>query len=356
MTTVEKIVEIIGDYREEDIRLGYNTRIDCEHVNKWLTQFNKSDRDFLAEQLHYMLPKTYLNKKKFLSIMATTLEKISINLGYKEISDFLNETRFLNCNQMGSSQKEFLKLMDVFLREKYNRPISSCGTKGVKFWYYMDDILASGATFYNNIKLEISKFGNEKFMKSDIKIISAYVILHTWGVRNIKYKIKSEMNSTIAKKIVFYRKIDIQNDPRLYFNRNPIFNHIYPLHSEIGDQVLEFIEDTINCQYDFRNEEYAFRNKQYPRKEKFFSSTENRIRYENILLKKRFEIMQKIKSAPAGSLRPLGMTNPSNKTLGTGTHFFTWRNISNTCPLAFWWDINGWHPLFPRKMGRLNLF
>ena len=86
-------------------------------------------------------------------------------------------------------------------------------------------------------------------------------------------------------------------------------------------QVLEFIEDTINCQYDFRNEEYAFRNKQYPRKEKFFSSTENRIRYENILLKKRFEIMQKIKSAPAGSLRPLGMTNPSNKTLGTGTHF-----------------------------------
>jgi hypothetical protein len=67
------------------------------------------------------------------------------------------------------------------------------------------------------------------------------------------------------------------------------------------------------------------------------------------LLKKGIEIINSINNISAEGLRPLGMTNPSYKTLGTGTHFFTWRNISNTCPLVFWWETNGWHPLFPVK-------
>ncbi|REG78219.1 phosphoribosyltransferase-like protein [Algoriphagus antarcticus] len=97
------------------------------------------------------------------------------------------------------------------------------------------------------------------------------------------------------------------------------------------------------------NEKFAFRNPEYPLKEEFYSSSENRDRYERILLDKGLKIINSISELKAKSLRPLGMTPPSYKTLGKGCHFFTWRNISNTCPIIFWWEANGWYPLFPVK-------
>ncbi|WP_289114997.1 hypothetical protein [uncultured Psychrobacter sp.] len=98
-----------------------------------------------------------------------------------------------------------------------------------------------------------------------------------------------------------------------------------------------------------RNEKIAFRPSNLPVKEEFYSSSQARDRYENILLKKGIELIYNIENITVESIRPLGMTNPSNKTLGTGSHFFTWRNISNTCPIVFWWETNGWYPLFPVK-------
>ena len=63
-------------------------------------------------------------------------------------------------------------------------------------------------------------------------------------------------------------------------------------------------------------------------------------------------MLQKVKKEnPDPRKRPLGDTVKSHKTLGTGTLFFTWRNISNTCPIVFWWDVFGhnWTPLFSLK-------
>ncbi len=141
---------------------------------------------------------------------------------------------------------------------------------------------------------------------------------------------------------------EIENIPyKNYFTPDQKFNLIYPLKSSVGEEVLEFVEENLNDDYEYRNEKFAFRNVNDPKEENFFSSAEDRIRYEQILLEKGFEIMKSIDHINANSLRPLGMTNPSNKTLGTGTHFFTWRNVSNTCPIVFWWGSNDWYSLFP---------
>jgi hypothetical protein len=96
-----------------------------------------------------------------------------------------------------------------------------------------------------------------------------------------------------------------------------------------------------------RDEKYAFRPANRPGQETFFSTPANRKRFENILLHKGIELLGEAKNLEDNH-RPLGMTNPSRKTLGTGTMFFTWRNISNTSPVVFWWEITGsdWYPLF----------
>ena len=142
----------------------------------------------------------------------------------------------------------------------------------------------------------------------------------------------------------------MENHPAInYFNQNPKFDHAYPLESEVGSDFLTFIEGAFDRKYPMSKEEYAFRNPKFPQKEELFSSPENRNRFEQILLAKGIQIINNIEDLKVPSIRPLGMAPPSYKTLGTGSHTFTWRNISNTCPLVYWWESGGWHPLFPVK-------
>lgn len=138
---------------------------------------------------------------------------------------------------------------------------------------------------------------------------------------------------------MFYDYV-IENHPN--FN-NQRYNLAYPLAGQPGD-VTGFLsqlhEGAIN------HENKACRPVNKPLTETFFSSSENRNRFESILLAKGIWILSQVTKAYKQH-RPLGDVSPSYKTYGTGTIFFTWRNISNTCPLVFWWEGHGWHGLFP---------
>ncbi len=347
---IEKIVEIIGDYREEDINFLYRQRIDSGHVNKWIQQFEEKDKEFILTELLHLLPQSYLSKESTLRILGKEFETLRKDFGYESVKEFLDETRFLDCQEAGKSQKVFLGLIDTIIQDQYDCSLEDCGQKEIKNWIYLDDVLASGGTFRKDILTEIESLGNAQFKESGIRIIASFVILHSWATSNVQFAIDNKLEYKLSQRLKFYRVAKIDNNPNInYFNSNPEFNHIYPIKSDIGDEFLEFIEGAFEREYEMRNEKHAFRNSDHPKKEDFFSSPDNRIRYENILLKKGFEIIQSIDNLTAKSLRPLGMTPPSYKTLGTGSHFFTWRNISNTCPIVFWWGANDWFPLFPVK-------
>ena len=346
---IEDIVKIIKGYRKDDIGFFYKQKIDEDHVKRWIEQFNEEDREFILTEFLHLLPQSYLSKKNTLKILGNEFETLRKDFEYEKVEDFLDETKFLDCQEYGRSQKIFLKFVEEILQEKYNYKIEDCGTKEIKNWIYFDDVLASGGTFREDILKEITDFGIDNFKESNIKIIASFIILHTWGKNNVSFTIDNKIGYNLGNRLKYYRVAEIENNPRInYFNSNPEFNHLFPLKSDLGDEILDFIENSFEREYKMRNEEFAFRNPEYPKKEDFFSNSENRARYENIMLRKGFEIMQQIEYLTAHSLRPLGMTSPSNKTLGTGSHFFTWRNISNTCPLVFWWGSN-WYPLFPPK-------
>ena len=351
---INSLVGIIGDYRVEDIGPNYNTRIDYGHINNWLNQFDEQDREFLVDELLHLLPKSYLTKMNIFEKIITVFEVISKDYGYDNINKFFDETRFLDCQSEGKSQKFFLDFINYILIQRYDRSISNCGISNVKNWFYIDDVLASGGTFRKEILSAIETYGTERFKESNINIISSFVILHNWARINVPSAIDKTLQTRLGNRLQFYTVPTdvIENNPIFFIGSKPQkFNHVYPIRTDVGNQVLDFVQEKLSGEYEFRNERYAFRDSPYPIQETFFSSPKNRIRYENILLDKGFEIMKSIVNLNARSLRPLGVTNPSNKTLGTGTHFFTWRNISNTCPIVFWWDANGWTPLFPRLRG-----
>lgn len=354
---IDAIIDIIGDYRIEDIGFLYKTKIEKTHFMKWLDQFEESDKEFLVDELLYLLPKSYLTKEHTLKIISTEFDIISKDCGYSDVNQFLDETQFLDIQEYGQSQKVFLGFIEEVLNTKYGRSLSNCGTSTIKNWFYADDILATGGTFRKDIILRVKEYGAEKFIASGIKIIGSFIIMHSWAAKNVKYNIDQELDYELKDRVKFYRVSEIENIPYInMYTPTQKFDLVYPIKSKVGEEVLKFVEDNLNDEYDYKNEKYAFRNENYPKQESFFSSAENRVRYEQILLEKSFDIMKSINHIDARSLRPLGMTNPTNKTLGTGTHLFTWRNVSNTCPLVFWWGANNWFPLFPSKRGGRNLF
>lgn len=98
-----------------------------------------------------------------------------------------------------------------------------------------------------------------------------------------------------------------------------------------------------------------FRHQKAPLQETFFSSAEARMTVERAFLKEGSRIITGNKRA-AESVRPLGFEKIGS--LGFGTFYVTFRNISNNCPLALWWGEPGvsathplgkWYPLFPRR-------
>lgn len=350
---IEKILEIIKDYRKDD----NDVHIDKKHILKWINQFNPDDREIVLNELLYILPNSYLTEENTLRIFKNEFEILSKNFGYKSVEKFLDKSRFIDCQKVGKSQKFLLEIIRKILLENYNYDIKQCGRKGVENWIYIDDVLASGGTFREDITEEIESFGVKNFKDSNIKIISSFFILHTWAVKNVpfaieqKFKKDYDIKFEFKERMKFYRVAEIDNNPYYhhYFNSNPRFNHVYPTESEEGKEFLSKLETAFERDYELKNIKFAFRNKDFPKEENFFSSKENRGKYEKILLNKGLEIFYSIENLNVPSIRPLGMAPPSYQTLGTGSHFFTWRNISNTCPLVFWWESANWYPLFPVK-------
>jgi len=345
---IEKIVEIISPYRNDD----WFVKIDQVHVKKWIKQFNEEDREFILTELLHLLPQSFLTKEKIIEILGSVFDVLKKDFKYESIEELLDHTCFLHCQDTHKSQSILLKFLDEILVEKYGRSINDCGSKEIKFWLYLDDVLASGGTCRRDIVNVIEEYGKEVFEKSEIIIICIYFILHDWGSSNCRFAIRKSLGYELNQdRLKFYRIGTIENNPRIhnYWNPSPKFNHTYPLESDEGKEFLEFIDNAFKRDYDMKNEEFAFRDPAYPKKEEFFSSPENRNRYEQIILKKGIEIINRIGNLNARGLRPLGMTPPAYKTLGTGSHIFTWRNISNTCPIVYWWEANDWYPLFPVK-------
>lgn len=346
---IDKIHNIIKDYRREDLGFLYRTEITHEHIKSWIKQFDKEDRKFFLSELLHILPKSYLSKDNTLDIIRKEFEVYKKDFGYDSVTDFLKETKFLKCQPAQKSQNILLDFTNDILKENYGMTLDECGQGEIKNWMYIDDVLASGKTFKEDILEEIEKFGKDEFKDSGIRIISTFYILHSWGAKNVAFSLEQKLKYKVNLKL--YRVSEIDNNPHIhpFYHSSPKFNHVYPKECDTGKEFLDFIEDAFERDYNMTNEKFAFRNPDYPKKEKFYSSPENRERYESIVLNKGVEIINRIENLQARSLRPLGMTPPGWKTLGTGSHFFTWRNISNTCPLIFWWGTNDWQPLFPVK-------
>lgn len=342
----KEIVEIIQDYRIDD-----GIKIDVKHITRWANQFDANDRVFLLTELKPILEKTYFSKDKILNCMLENIKFLSQKLKYKNEIAFLLNAHYAKTQGIKKSQSEILHLFFKKVNDIYGIKKKHIGSNSKKSIIYFDDLLGTGKTTFRELKewLNYVSKNNEKYhnllTEDKFNLFVYHIGSHQWGRGNVDYQIKTVFGEEVRKRIKFYCTFNIENNPMSF---NPMLNCVYPINQNI-QIVNEYFENIDTGLYGAKYENYAFRKTNKPKNELFFSNSNNRIRYENILLLKGIDILSKVKNLKSNNLRPLGYTVVSHKTFGLGTQFFTWRNIPNNSPLVFWWETNGWYPLFPVK-------
>lgn len=339
-----QIYQIIQDYHCDECNAFEQGRI-----LEWVNQFDENDREFVLQEFLHLLKKgIYVSKVKASILLWDNFNLAAKKLGYGDLKKFVYETHFFNTQAEGKSQTVLFGMLNTIVLEKVGIGLNTDAGHPAKNFIYIDDVVATGKTVLNTIKNWMDENENaKKIVSGEYKCVISVFCMHQWAFSNFNWILKSHFKeNAFLKSTLLISNYTIENIVRFPSAK---LNLTYPT-AALSDKAADYFEN-LDAE---DHEDRAFRGENQPRTESFFSSAENRNRLEAIFIEKGVEILERVmKKNPAH--RPLGATYPNYKTLGTGTLFFTWRNISNTCPLVFWWNntAHDWKCLFPVR-GRGN--
>lgn len=341
----EQIFEIIKDYQ-----CDYPDRkfeITVEHIIAWANQFG-NDAQFVLEEMLHILPEIYISKEKAKNLLRERLLDIQKFYGYKTMNEMVINTYFFDVQKGYKSQPEILAIVDEILQEEYLINYKDYLDNPKTNYIYFDDVLATGGTTVRDLSNwlkendTINNKQNFKLILNGAKSLGVcFFAYHQLGFGNMQYILMKTFDDKIKNKLLVGTDYVIENQVKWFQQK---LNCLYPTNNQ-SNSTIEYLAKL----KDVHERVPAYRPLNMPKKETFFSSPANREKLEKIFLEKGIELLSKVQSEnPDKRKRPLGDTVRSHKTFGTGTLFFTWRNISNTCPLVFWWDVTGhnWLPLF----------
>lgn len=332
---IEELLEIIGDYN-----MSQGLVMDIDHVQKWIKQFDKEYRDIILSELIHILKKTYFSRedvKAYIKSMLTSEEVFG-----SDIRNNIKNTTFLRIQREGNSQNDLLEIVKEILLEEYSLKLEDCRSE--TRYFYIDDCIFTGNKFRYDIKGWLE--GNE--IKPGSELITYHIAVYKQGERYVG-SILEEMASENNIQLNRWWHIEYNNYKNNRFD-NPI-DVLFPQEIQY-DSVQAYIEDRLEKSDYAENTKY-FRDFKL-KKEKLCSSQETRECLEREFLKVGADLVMRAKNYKA-SVRPMGFQKLES--IGFGSMFITYRNISNNCPLALWYGdvtkdeytpLGTWYPLFPR--------
>lgn len=335
---IEEIYDTIKDYRNDD-----GIYITQDHIQKWANQFG-DNKEFVLKEFAHIVKQVYISKTKGYKYLEAVLLFLQKKYKSKDLSSLLRDTLFLQLQPKGKSQRVLIGMLDELVLAKEGHHLSEYDNYPKCHYIYIDDVLASGKTMGDDLVEWISEDDHCNKIKNkqiDLKVL--LICRHSLGLSLQLFRISQQLD--IEAKLIDVKSLyTIENNTKDY---EPKLNIALPIKNYLSHEAIQYFDA---LQADDKYSKYGFRNEGSPHEETFFSSAENRIKYENILIDKGLEILKDTKNIGSYT-RPLGLVNPKYKTLGMGTHFFTWRNVPNNCPIVFWWETQGsnWIPLFTKK-------
>lgn len=346
---INDIYEIIKDYRQDESKMSVN------RINRWIRQFPESERIFILTELKSILASRYFSKTKIVKGLETIIEYVSRIHGFTTPADFLKVTSFIDHQPEGKSQKELLALLRDISLTKFDLALSNHNPVNPHYFIYLDDLLCTGDTLFKG--LVQNTYGGENngwlyqeinnqthldyLMANKAKILILYFVIHKHNYNNFKYRLKSQLGQDISSYYNAYAFKWIEND---FKNMDSKLDYLFPTKDNQPQNILDY-----SMSLGVSNDLGVYRVSTRPTTETFFSSKENRIRFENIMLQQSMRLYELAGDTRNPRMRPLGYGLISHKNLGFGTLCFTYRNVPFNTPLVFWYQYHGWLPLFERN-------
>ena len=335
-----------------------------ERIRGWILQFDEADRVFVLEELKNILEKRYISQARGKSFVKEMLQFLAKKFEYDSPKEFLSDSCFIDHQPEGKSQKVLLAFLNGIVQEEYGIAIFKLTPTNAKYHIYFDDVLCTGDTLVKGLTNnksdskdwfyktnETGKTNLESFKENNGKLVLAYFSIHTRNIENARKRIyyglgKQNVDIVYAREM----KYEVEND---IDDVKSALNLIFPTEAVRDEKIIECqnqIEDKIKNEGYHENDSIRYREANRPAEEKFFSSADNRNRFEKIILDKCVDIYNSSEKLNSDLRpKPLGYVLNTDLILGFGTLIFTWRNVPFNVPLAFWYKSQHWISLFERK-------
>ncbi len=338
----EEIAEIIAGYRLHDRNSGaLDIKMDKTHVERWINQFD-SDQEIILAGTANLLRSYYFSKEQVEQYLTGIYS--NPNIWGEDIEAGLSSAIFLNCQFKGKSQHKLYKKSRKLIRGQYDIDIDDNGDNNkAKTYVYLDDCMFSGMTVYGDLNRLIDEIPN------DSRIITIFMAVHSFAEWWINKNLAQKMEQKDIK-LEIWRCGTIQNSG----GKNNNYECLWPkeFDSKEVQAYLKIIEEEGEASPGKKVR--LFRENRYTGGP--YSSERNRAILEQALMEAGLKIIGFPKD-PKPYMRPMGYDNRIS--FGFGAFFATYMNMSNNCPLAYWWGdssaedwnpLSKWYPLLPRRV------
>ena len=326
--------------RAQDYQPG---SITPDHVERWVRQFPTEIQLLLLDELAHILSKFYFSKN---DIKDALKRFFTGNRNDKDIDrSKVTSINLLDIQKSGSSQKDLLALAKSVIAEE-NLPLANKGDANIHV--YIDDCVYTG----NKFRYDLVPWIENTSFPPGSKLITYHLAVHTQG---FQYALDHIRQAAAKKQLEVkpYKKLIINNNKNCHNENLEVMWPAQCIGNKYVDEYCDRVEEI--CQSNGWNGNRLFR--EHPiNSEVLFQRQENRDIIEQAFLKIGAKLIISANN-PANSIRPMGFEK--KESLGFGSTFVTFRNISNNCPLALWYGdpdnissgpLSMWYPLFKRKV------
>lgn len=341
----ESIADKIKNYQKH---LDY-WDFDDKHVDIWINQFPEEERMIVLTETDSLLAHNYIHKstiKEFFDEIWAT-EAI---MGTNPLLT-ISQMQFLSIQGKGNSQRRLVDLLDKYYLRTKGVTINKRNNLNIKKYIYLDDCMFTGFTLIKDICNWIDNMNPNYDTELDVIFLGEYNGNHDYVKECLRKKcFDRRINVNI------YRMYEYNND---FKNCMPPYDVLWPQYMDDDEYVNNFLKEMENQKTNTGKGGIGFRNVYYGEKEsELFTSSYNRSIFEKALLKKGAYICS-LPQIRNEKMKPMGYS--FGISLGFGAFFATCFNISNNCPLAFWWGdmwsssaetLGKWYPLLPREVNR----
>ena len=357
---IQTMEQLINDIFEElkDFRSDENNpsvQMTKNRIRQWINQFDENDRIFILTELKSIFDKRYCTKQNAYDFLKGSLEALKQHYNYASVQDFLSDSVFLDLQRPNKSQPTLLKLLKVVLNKQFNFNFSSCGSKQKKNYIYLDDVLCTGNTLFQDIRTWVNQNDTDgqtylsKLQSGNIKLVFLYLFIHETNYHKKRAQFRHQISQSFENYFTMFRAIEIPNGIGTKLEViMPTEENQPDIVEQYKNQVIEKVDTYCEQKNISKPTAEFYRPTNTPVTEEFFTSAQNRKRFEDIMLHRGIRILNSA-NTNIPNLRALGYSLPSLKNFGFGTLAMTWRNIPNNCPIVFWYSGGGFFPLFVKN-------